>query len=115
MRPIRLLTLALTLVAAFAAQSLVGHSQTSSQASVAGAAPAGTFDGLHFRSIGPASMSGRIADLAVYEPNPAIFYAGTAHGVNYSVEGCTLLAVLPADHELAQFAMAEGSSSSSSS
>ena len=32
--------------------------------------------------------------------------AGTAHGVNYSVEGCTLLAVLPADHELAQFAMA---------
>jgi len=32
--------------------------------------------------------------------------AGTAHGVNYSVEGCTLLAVLPADHELVQFAMA---------
>jgi len=32
--------------------------------------------------------------------------AGTAHDVNYSVEGCTLLAVLPADHELVQFAMA---------
>ena len=32
--------------------------------------------------------------------------AGTAHGVNYSVEGCTLLAVLPAEHELVQFAMA---------
>jgi anti-sigma factor ChrR (cupin superfamily) len=32
--------------------------------------------------------------------------AGTAHGVNYSVQGCTLLAVLPADHELVQFAMA---------
>ena len=32
--------------------------------------------------------------------------AGTAHGVNYSIEGCTLLAVLPADHELVQFAMA---------
>jgi quercetin dioxygenase-like cupin family protein len=32
--------------------------------------------------------------------------AGTAHGVNYSVEGCTLLAVLPADHDLVQFAMA---------
>ena len=30
---------------------------------------------------------------------------GTAHGVNYSVEGCTLLAVLPAEHELVQFAM----------
>jgi len=32
--------------------------------------------------------------------------AGTAHGVNYSIEGCTLLAVLPAEHELVQFAMA---------
>ena len=32
--------------------------------------------------------------------------AGTAHGVNYSVEGCTLLAVLPAEHELVKFAMA---------
>ena len=38
------------------------------------------FDTLHFRPIGPASMSGRIADLAVYEANPAIFYVGTAHG-----------------------------------
>jgi len=32
--------------------------------------------------------------------------AGTAHDVNYSVEGCTLLAVLPANHEIVQFAMA---------
>lgn len=32
--------------------------------------------------------------------------AGTAHGVNYSIEGCTLLAVLPAEHELVQFALA---------
>ena len=31
--------------------------------------------------------------------------AGTSHGVNYSVEGCTLLAVLPADHEIVQFAI----------
>lgn len=38
------------------------------------------FDKLHFRSIGPATMSGRIADVAVYENNPAIFYVGTAHG-----------------------------------
>src|SRR5688572_2383687 len=48
-------------------------------------APAATavateFDRLHFRSIGPATMSGRIADLAVYERNPAVYYAGTAHG-----------------------------------
>jgi photosystem II stability/assembly factor-like uncharacterized protein len=40
----------------------------------------GPFDSLHFRPIGPASMSGRIADLAVYEPNPAIYYVATAHG-----------------------------------
>ncbi len=38
------------------------------------------FESLHFRSIGPATMSGRIADLAVYEANPAVYYVGTAHG-----------------------------------
>ena len=38
------------------------------------------FEKLHFRSIGPATMSGRIADVAVYEANPAIYYVGTAHG-----------------------------------
>jgi hypothetical protein len=38
------------------------------------------FDTLHFRPIGPASMSGRITDLAVYESNPAIYYVATAHG-----------------------------------
>ncbi|MES2525322.1 MAG: hypothetical protein V4617_21705, partial [Gemmatimonadota bacterium] len=38
------------------------------------------FERLHFRSIGPATMSGRVADLAVYESNPAIYYVGTAHG-----------------------------------
>src|SRR5712691_8065322 len=78
MRLIRLFTLALALVAAFAAQSLIGHTQA--PASAPGGASADPFDGLHFRSIGPASMSGRISDLAVYEPNPAIFYVGTAHG-----------------------------------
>src|SRR4051794_40443382 len=38
------------------------------------------FEKLHFRSIGPAIMSGRIADVAVYEKNPSIWYVGTAHG-----------------------------------
>jgi photosystem II stability/assembly factor-like uncharacterized protein len=38
------------------------------------------FEKLHFRSIGPATMSGRIADLAVYEANTSIFYVATAHG-----------------------------------
>jgi photosystem II stability/assembly factor-like uncharacterized protein len=46
------------------------------------AAPTGAspFDTLHFRPIGPASMSGRITDLAVYESNPAVYYVATAHG-----------------------------------
>lgn len=35
---------------------------------------------LHLRSIGPATMSGRIADVAVVESNPAIWYVATAHG-----------------------------------
>src|SRR5215470_4330445 len=38
------------------------------------------FEKLHFRSIGPAIMSGRISDVAVYEKNTAIWYVGTAHG-----------------------------------
>ena len=38
------------------------------------------FDKLHFRSIGPAIMSGRISDFAVFEKNPSIWYVATAHG-----------------------------------
>ncbi len=41
---------------------------------------ASEFSSLHFRSIGPATMSGRIAALAVYEADPAVYYVGTAHG-----------------------------------
>ncbi|HYV96047.1 MAG TPA: hypothetical protein VE967_01180 [Gemmatimonadaceae bacterium] len=46
----------------------------------AGVPVAQEFEKLHFRSIGPAIMSGRISDLAVYEKDPAIFYVATAHG-----------------------------------
>ena len=46
----------------------------------ASATPADLFPGLQFRNIGPASMGGRIDDLAVLESNPAVFYAGTATG-----------------------------------
>src|SRR3954469_2143249 len=46
-----------------------------------GATPvAQQFEKLHFRSIGPAIMSGRISDFAVYEKNTAIWYVATAHG-----------------------------------
>ena len=76
MKPFRLVVLILALVAGFAAQSVIGRTEQAASP----AAPGGPFDGLHFRALGPASMSGRISDLAVYEPNPSIFYVGTAHG-----------------------------------
>ena len=79
MRPYRLLVLVVALIAASGVQSLVGRSEQSASVS-GGASGTGPFDALHFRSIGPASMSGRISDLAVYEANPSIFYVGTAHG-----------------------------------
>jgi photosystem II stability/assembly factor-like uncharacterized protein len=45
------------------------------------AAPsADLFAGLEFRNIGPATMGGRIDDLAVLESNPAVFYVGAATG-----------------------------------
>jgi photosystem II stability/assembly factor-like uncharacterized protein len=79
MKAARVLILVGALVAAFGAQSIVGRGQQGPAPSskVTGTSP---FESLHFRPIGPASMSGRIADLAVYEPNPSIFYVGTAHG-----------------------------------
>ncbi len=38
------------------------------------------FSALHMRSIGPAQMSGRIADISGFEANPSIFYVGASHG-----------------------------------
>jgi photosystem II stability/assembly factor-like uncharacterized protein len=43
-------------------------------------AAADLFAGLSFRNIGPATMGGRVDDLAVLESNPAVFYVGTATG-----------------------------------
>jgi photosystem II stability/assembly factor-like uncharacterized protein len=70
-----LIAFGVALALALAGPSIVGQS-----AQPAAGPAAGPFDALHFRQIGPASMSGRISDLAVYEANPAIFYVGTAHG-----------------------------------
>jgi photosystem II stability/assembly factor-like uncharacterized protein len=72
----RLIGIGILILLTLAGQPLAGHSeQTTSPAP-----PSGPFDSLHFRPIGPASMSGRISALAVYEANPAIYYVGTAHG-----------------------------------
>ncbi|MCX6549558.1 MAG: hypothetical protein NTY02_00880 [Acidobacteria bacterium] len=76
---VRAFGVALAIALALAGQSLIGGSDQAAPAP-APALAAGSFDALHFRQIGPASMSGRISDLAVYEANPAIYYVGTAHG-----------------------------------
>ncbi|MBO3700533.1 hypothetical protein [Roseivirga sp. E12] len=39
-----------------------------------------TFNGLRLRNIGPATMSGRVVDLAVVESDPYTFYVATATG-----------------------------------
>jgi len=42
--------------------------------------PDGLLQTLQPRMVGPATMSGRVADLAVYEKDPAIFYVASASG-----------------------------------
>ena len=61
------------------------HADGASASQARAAAPAASaaadpFPGLKFRNIGPATMGGRIDDLAVLESNPAVFYVGTATG-----------------------------------
>src|SRR3954463_7615275 len=62
------------------AAALLLAAQTLRAQTGAGVPIAQEFEKLHFRSIGPAIMSGRITDFAVYEKDPAIFYVATAHG-----------------------------------
>lgn len=63
-----------------AEQAAAGASARQAAPPAAAAAPAEPFPGLVFRNIGPATMGGRIDDLAVLESNPAVFYVGTATG-----------------------------------
>src|SRR4051794_30124554 len=74
MKNYRLLAAVAAAALAFGGPSLIARAQSG------GGAPAGPLDALHWRQIGPASMSGRISDIAVYEENPNIWYVGTAHG-----------------------------------
>ncbi len=61
-------------------QAPAGASARQAAAAPAASAPADPFAGLVFRNIGPATMGGRVDDLAVLESNPAVFYVGTASG-----------------------------------
>jgi photosystem II stability/assembly factor-like uncharacterized protein len=70
-------------VSVFAASRIVAaqaQPMRSSAAAADSAPPGGPFDRLHFRSIGPATMSGRIDDFAVLERDPRIFYVAAATG-----------------------------------
>src|SRR6188768_984414 len=54
--------------------------QISGQSAAQAPAAGDDFSNLHFRNIGPAQASGRVADIAVYEANPSTFWVGSAHG-----------------------------------
>jgi len=51
-----------------------------SAAQQATAPTADLLSGLEFRSIGPATMGGRVDDLAFFAPRPTVFYVGAATG-----------------------------------
>ncbi len=73
----------LVLLTAFGISGFTTHAQQPRPAASAPAATAAqldSFPGLKFRNIGPATMGGRVDDLAVLESNPAVFYVGTATG-----------------------------------
>lgn len=46
----------------------------------AGTLPSAVMDQFKWRSIGPANMGGRVTALAIYEPDPSIYYVATASG-----------------------------------
>ena len=71
----------LALITAAGLCGLTAHAEQARPAAApAPSAAADPFPGLKFRNIGPATMGGRIDDLAVLESNPAVFYVGTATG-----------------------------------
>ncbi|MFN2446188.1 MAG: WD40/YVTN/BNR-like repeat-containing protein [Vicinamibacterales bacterium] len=69
-----------SLVALVFLSAVPGRMQTPGPSTPQTAPTPSAFDGLVFRNIGPATMGGRVDDLAVLESNPAVFYVGTATG-----------------------------------
>ncbi|MCC7435724.1 MAG: hypothetical protein IT363_13645 [Methanoregulaceae archaeon] len=81
------------------------------------------------RNVGPTTMGGRIADIAVYEKNPSIFYVATAAGGVWKTEnggftmtpvltktgssGYGAIAVAPSDPNVVYVGMGEASSRNS--
>lgn len=59
---------------------LLGSPYEMSQGQNVSASVESSLRGLTFRNIGPATMGGRVDDLAVMESNPSVFYVATATG-----------------------------------
>ena len=59
---------------------LVGQRNRGSSPNPESPMQAATFEGLELRNIGPAFMSGRIADLAIHPENPSIWYVAVGSG-----------------------------------
>jgi photosystem II stability/assembly factor-like uncharacterized protein len=77
---LRLYTLVLCTAIGLSGLGALAQQRPAAAAPAASAPAADPFPGLKFRNIGPATMGGRIDDLAVLESNPAVFYVGTATG-----------------------------------
>src|SRR6185436_18791070 len=74
MKQSRLLAAGVAAALAFGGPSVIGRAQS------AGTAPSGPFDSLHWRPIGPASMS--VGDVTVSQSNPDLVYVGTGESNN---------------------------------
>src|SRR5688500_16650797 len=70
----------LALLTALLLPSFTSAQSTRATAAPAPAIPESTFAGLSFRHIGPANMSGRIADVEGVPGDPSILYVGSASG-----------------------------------
>ena len=51
----------------------------------------GTFNAFKLRNIGPAFMSGRIADIAIVQDDPATWYVGVGSGGVWKTENLSLI------------------------
>jgi photosystem II stability/assembly factor-like uncharacterized protein len=79
-RPIAALAASLVLTVLTIAQAQGRRIPSASELPQAPAMPESTFAGLSFRNIGPANMSGRMADVEGVPGDPSIVYVGSASG-----------------------------------
>ncbi len=88
MNRVRLLAalLALTLVPASSLSPAAAQSSSATPSKSAAAAPADPFKGLSLRGIGPALMSGRIADIAIHPTRQNTWYVAVGSGGVWKTE-----------------------------